>query len=203
MRGAQLNEQETFCLTVSTADSAKAFGMIAKFERPGKSARISFSDGFMSVSVAQTVREMPAQGSWARPVFFRTLTLGAFAKTPPTRAHVVIRVDDGKLMFDNFGVSCSFVALEESGGDPGLEDSVKGALRILSRYHLDRTDIDQLVANAKPDYAMLWGPADESILADIASAWTFLAPHGVEAAEIRRVVNERLRGALKSPGRSK
>ena len=69
----------------------------------------------------------------------------------------------------------------------------------LASYRVTAAEIEELLNEASPENARLWGPNDGRVIEDVAKAWNCLAAHGVETSAIRRLIDRKTRESFKSP----
>ena len=77
------------------------------------------------------------------------------------------------------------------------EELIDEAAKILKPLLIKRSDLDELISEARAKGTATWSMEDKRTTSIIAKAWVLLAPLGVETSEIRRLVDQAVRNAWK------
>lgn len=196
-----MHAEGEFCLDVTVQQLTKAMKLLAKFEKSGQWAYLNFENAVLTLSVGKTSESMPASGSWPQQVSIRASNVAALAQKPPPAKTVTLRVLEGRFYVGEFKVPCK---IGPSGSDADqvydFDRRVDAAVTKLARYKIDKRKIVELAGRARPENASLWQGDDEKLLAIVAEVWQILAPLGVEACDIRRMINEASREAFGAKG---
>lgn len=198
-----MHAEGKFCLDVTVQDLKKAMKVLAKFEKSGKWAYLTFENAALILSVGGTSESMPASGSWPQPVSIRASTVAALAQKPPTAKTVTLRVLKDRFHVGEFRVPCK---IEPSDADADADQvydfdrRVDAAVTKLARYKIGRDRIVELAGRVRKKNVALWQGGDEGQLAIVAEVWQILAPLGIEACEIRRMMNQASREAFGAKG---
>ena len=188
-------------LEVSRADLAQALKIVVRAigKRSGD-AKLSFHDGSLSTEAANTTADATARGTWAYPIFVSASWIRGMAKCLPAGDPIHLRVDGGRLYTNRHSGPCSGTPskqpepAERSAIDEDL--LISKAARILKPLRIGKSHLEELVAEARAR-GTAWSAEDEKTLGIVVKAWMLLAPLGVEAADIRRLVDKAVRNAWK------
>lgn len=105
---------------------------------------------------------------------------------------MTLKVSDGKLFSRDWGCPCRIGTDDPEDEDAArLANDLQSVVRILSKFQITETEVEELIATGDRSKAGLWSPDDEGILVDIARAWTILFRYGIEPCDIRRVLHRR------------
>jgi hypothetical protein len=95
-------------------------------------------------------------------------------------------------------------AIEAAGLAPGVaaaqqkvESILRRAATVLQLYGVTEGELMELVEKHAADTSCAFQDADKGVIKRIAEAWTLLAPLGIEAGEIKALVDESIRNAWK------
>jgi hypothetical protein len=188
-------------LEVSRADLAQALKFVVRAigKRPGD-ASLSFQDGSLSIEAANTMADATARGTWPHPIFVSASWIRGMAKGLPAGDPIHLRVDAGRLYTNRHSGPCAGTPskrpepAERSAIDEDL--LISKAARILKPLRIGKSHLEELVAEARAR-GTAWSAEDEKTLGIVVKAWMLLAPLGVEAADIRRLVDNAVRTAWK------
>jgi hypothetical protein len=188
-----------YCLTVSARDLARAFHLLTKFEKSSTRAELTFATDVLAIRVGGTMEEMPACGSWpAAPVIIRARTGAVLRRVPLTGNSITLRVSDGKLYANTFGVPCE-IGQSDLREEDNYEVRIEKAAGLLARFRVTRQQVEELAMQGRPDNAALWQAADLEMFSKVSQVWELLAPLGVEGCDIRRLINDSTRSAFTGP----
>jgi hypothetical protein len=107
-------------------------------------------------------------------------------------------VENGKLFAQDLGVACVAGADQQANEEIAeRQRHVNAAAAALNRYGVTAAEIEEMVQEADHDTARLWGPNDDKVVRDVATAWQCLASYGVETSAIRRLLVKKSRDLWK------
>jgi hypothetical protein len=188
----------TFALEVESAQLVQALKRVGAQTKKAEWIHLQYRLGLLVISAGETAAELRAAGSWPQVISVARSWAQAVVKYPLPSSVTVLRMENGKLFAQELGVACIV------GGDPKDNEEiaerqrhVSAAAAALARYGVTTSEIEDLVRQADDEVARLWGPNEERLVRDVATAWQCLATYGVEASEIRRLLVRKSRDLWK------
>ncbi|MBE0656250.1 MAG: hypothetical protein IH602_01095 [Bryobacteraceae bacterium] len=114
-----------------------------------------------------------------------------------------MRLDDGRVITES--LSCVVV---DPGAKTELVNAQDRARRIskataaLKAFRVGEDDIEHLIDRSELEGTHRYHPDEDRLLKSVAEAWTALAVFGVSADEIHKLVQQQIRQAWSTGGRS-
>jgi hypothetical protein len=189
-----------FSLDVDSTRLTRALNYLRKFEPRTEFVHLKYDSGMLIVSIGKTSRDVPATGAWLSSVSVGRTWAKALTEAPFEAAITTLRIAEGRLWARNFGVEYSLdPRLEETEETLKRQDDISAVCQILASHKVTIQEIGELIDQADPGKASLWGPGDGRIIDDVASAWKQLASYGVQASAIRSLLDSKLRKLYTRP----
>lgn len=187
-------DQNAFALHVDTIQLTRALKRLLRCETRIRLVDLRYDSEALSVSMGRTSCDVPATGTWPRPVSVARAWAKALATKPFEAAITTLRQAEGILDARGFKTRCSFdPRTEETESLVKRDEDVVGAHRILTRYKITKREVRALIGAASSATTRLWGPGDDRLIEDIAFAWRRMAIYGVEPSDIRRLIDRKSR----------
>jgi hypothetical protein len=196
------SSDQPYRLEVSRADLAQALKIVARAIRKGPGdASLRFGEGSLSIDAYNTVADAPACGTWPLPIFVGTSWISRLARRLPAGDPINLRVDAGRLYANRYSEPCAWTPREQPAPaePPPIDEDllIHEAVRILKPLRVRRSQLVELVSEARAKTTASWSVEEKKMIAIVAKAWVLLAPLGVETADIRRLVDKAVRNAWK------
>jgi hypothetical protein len=190
-------DPNAFSLDVGTLRLTQAWKNPLRVDPLAELVRLKYDSGILTVSIGRASRDVPATGVWPQHVCVGRTWAEALATTPNEGAITVLRHSEGKLWARDF--KCSVEPCpEESEESVKREEDLQAAYQILAPFNVTKPDVSVLVEGADSTSARLWGPDEVGLIDDIAQEWKRLAIYGVEASDIRRLIDRKSRELWKA-----
>jgi hypothetical protein len=187
-----------FALEVETAPLVQALKRISTQPKRADWVHLQYRLGLLVISAGETRVDLRAAGSWPKVISVARSWVPALLKYSLPPDVTALRVDNGKLFVQDLGVACISGADSKDNEELGeRERHVSAATVALSRYGVSLQEITELLREADPEVARLFGRSDEKIIRDVATAWQCLASYGVEPSAIRRLLMRKSRDLWK------
>ena len=188
----------TFALDVETAQLVQALKRIVAQPKKADWIHLQYRLGLLLISTGETSFDLRAAGSWPQVISVARSWAQAVSRYPLPPEVTALRVENGKLFAQDLGVACIVGADAKDNEEiADRQTHTSAAAAALTRYGVTTQEIDELVREADPAIARLWGPHDDKIARDVANAWQCLAHYGVEPSEIRRLLVRKSRDLWK------
>jgi hypothetical protein len=193
-----------FALEVETAQLMQGLKRISTQAKRAEWIHLQYRLGLLMLSAGETSVEVRAAGWWPQVISVPRSWAPAVLKYPLPSTVTTLRTDNGKLFAQDLGVACI------TGADPKHNEEfgerqrhVSAAAAALARYSVTVQEVDELLREADPEIARLWGPNDDKIVRDVATAWQCLASYGVEPSGIRRLLIRKSRDLWKDSAKNR
>jgi hypothetical protein len=184
----------TYFLEVDTSVFTDALKKLCRIEKSVRQVLLKFQGGQLSIHAGPTQYDLPARGSWGKPVSVDRAWAEALVRNPPDAAVTTLKIVGGKLDTRDFLVPCSIQERTEEDEELiARRRNITGARQALSAYQVTEHEIDQLIDAGDRAKAAMWAPGEERMIEQVANAWKQLASYGVECSEIRALLNQKLR----------
>ena len=164
---------------------------------------LGYANGALTISWAGSSEQVPAKGQWPAAVFVPSGWLRALAKALPAADPLSMRLDNGRVITES--LSCVVV-------DPGAQSDlvsaqdrarrISKAVAALRAFRVGEDDIEHLIDRSELEGHYRYHPDEDRLLKSVAEAWTALAVFGVSADEIHKLVQQQIRQAWSTGGRS-
>jgi hypothetical protein len=191
-----------FALEVESGPFVQALKRISTQPKRADWVHLQYRLGLLVISSGETSVQLRAAGSWPQVTSVARSWVPALLKYPLPADVTSLRVENGKLFVQDLGVACI------AGADPKDNEEiaerqrhVTAAAAALAKYSVGPQEIEDLLREADPEVARLWGPNDDKTARDVAMAWQCLASYGVEPSAIRRLLIRKSRDLWKDSGR--
>jgi len=164
---------------------------------------LGYANGALTISWAGSSEQVPAKGQWPATVFVPSGWLRALAKALPETDPLSMRLDNGRVITKS--LSCAVV---DPGTQTELVDAQERARRIskaaaaLKAFRVGEDDIEHLIDRSELEGHHRYHPDEDRLLKSVAEAWAALAVFGVSADEIHKLVQQQIRQAWSTGGRS-
>lgn len=188
----------TFALELETAQLVQALKRISTLAKRGEWIHLQYRLGLLVISSGDASVDLRASGSWPQVISVPRSWAPALLRYPLASDVTLLRVENGKLYAQDLGIACIAGEdprhIEEAGE---RERHIAAAAAALARYGVTPQEVEELLHHAEPDTARLWGPGDDKIIRDVATAWQCVASYGVETSAIRQLLNRKSRALWK------
>lgn len=192
-----------FTLEVETPQLMQALKRISTQSKRAEWIHLQYRLGLLVLSSGETSTEVRAAGSWPQVISVPRSWAPAMLKYPLPATVTTLRADNGKLFAQDLGVACIAGADSKHNEEFGeRQRHVSAAAAALARYGVTAQEVDELLRDADAESARLWGPNDDRIIRDVATAWQCLASYGVEPSGIRRLLVRKSRDLWKDSAKS-
>jgi hypothetical protein len=193
-----------FAIEVETTQLVQALKRIGTQAKKAEWVHLQYHPGLLVISAGEISCEVRASGSWSQAISVTRSWAAALLRFPLSSEVTALRVENGKLYAQELGVACIMGSDAKSNEEVAeRQKHVNAAAAALNRYGVTGQEIEQLVGEADDAVARLWGPGDERVVRDVATAWQCLASYGVEASAIRRLLVKKSRDLWKDSGRGR
>ena len=189
-------------LEVSRADLTHAVEIVAGLMgKRASGASLRFDDGWLFIEAGGGLAKAPARGTWPFTIIVGASWVRRLAKSMPAGDPVHLRVDHGRIYVNRYSEPCAWTpadyALNPEVHKVDEKQRILEAARILKPLLINRSDLEELVSEARAKGTASWSAEEKKMIAIVAKAWELLAPLGVETPDIRRLVDRAVRNAWK------
>ena len=192
------NGRSSFALEVETAQLVQALKRIVAQGKGAEWIHLQYRLGLLVLSTGEATFELRAAGSWPHVISVAKSWAPAVLRFALPAEVTLLRAENGKLFAQDLGVACLAGAdAKDNEAIAERQKHVSAAAAALNRYGVTAQEVEQLVGEADGEVARLWGPNDDKAIRDVANAWQCLAPYGVEASAIRRLLVRKSRDLWK------
>jgi hypothetical protein len=189
-------------LEVGRADLAQALKIVARVvgKDPGD-ASLRFDDGHLSIEAFGTVASAPARGVWPVPIFVRASWVRRLARRMPSGDPLRLEMREDRIYLERYSEPCALTptAVPPNPDLPQIDQEwlIEEAARILKPLLIKKSDLEELVSEARAKRTASWSTDERRMTAIVAKAWVLLAPLGIETTDIRRLMEKTVRNAWK------
>jgi len=196
-------------LLIGRADLAEALRIVAHLMGKRVSgASLTYEDGWLFIAAGRAVAKAPARGFWPLTIVVPSSWVRRLGRSLPPGDPVSLRVENGRIYANSYSEPCQW-SIEELPLHPSVNDAPTRASRIfeaataLKPFLVGREDIESLIKEVHARGNPMWREEEAPMIAAVAKAWEFLAPLGVETADLRRIVDMAVRDAWKAKAKQK
>jgi hypothetical protein len=192
-----------FALEVETAQLVQTLKRIGQ-RKKAEWVHLRYHLGLLVISAGDASFELRAAGAWPQVISVARSWAPAVLKFSLPPSFTTLRVENGKLFAQDLGVAC-IIGAGSRGNEEVAErrKHVSAAAAALHRFAVSTQEIEDLLSEADPEIARLWGPGDDRIARDVANAWQCLTSYGVEPSAIRRLLIRKSRDLWKDAPKSR
>jgi len=189
-------------LEIGRADLIQALKIVARaIGQDTEEASLHFEDGHVSIEACGTVANSPANGVWPVRVFVPVSWVRRLARRMPPGDPVRLQMREGRIYLERYSEPCALTQAEppvdSKSPQVNAERLIQEAARILKPLRIKRSDLEELVSEARAKGTASWSLDEKRMTAIVAKAWVLLAPLGIETADIRRLMEKTVRNAWK------
>lgn len=165
--------------------------------KAARTVRLGWADSSLVIEAGESMVRISAKGKWPAMVLADVSWVRTLAKKMPTGDPLALRVHDGRLYVNRYSVPCAFdlegLPAVPGPAEPDEKRLLQNAAEVLKPLLLTTSDVEKMIAEARERGISTWQHHDKKMIEIVARAWKFLAPLGVETADIRRVVDDAVR----------
>ena len=189
-------------LSVGRADLTHALKIVARgIGRYAGEANLRFENGLLSVEAHGTVASAPASGVWPIPIFVQASWVRRLSRRMPPGDPLRLEIKEDRIYLERYSEPCALTpkAIPANPDLPQIDQKglIEEAAKVLKPLLIKRSDLEELVAEARAKGAVPWSIDEKRMTSIIAKAWVLLAPLGVDTTDIRRLVDKAVRNAWK------
>ena len=189
-------------LSVERSDFTHALKIVTRgIGKYAGEASLRFENGLLSVEAHGTVASAPASGAWPIPIFVQASWVRRLARRMPPGDPLRLEIKEGRIYVERYSEPCALTptAIPANPDRPQIDEEglIEEAAKVLKPLLIKRSDLEELVAEARTNGAASWSADERKMTSIVANAWILLAPLGIETSDIRRLVDKAVRNAWK------
>lgn len=164
-------------------------------------ARLQFENGIFSVEAHGTGASASASGAWPVPIFVHASWVRRMSRRMPPGDPLRLEIKEDRIYLERYSEPCALTpkAIPTNPDLPQIDEKglVEEAAKVLKPLLIKRSELEELVAEARAKGTASWSKDEKRMTAIVAKAWVLLAPLGVETTDIRRLIEKTVRNAWK------
>ena len=189
-------------LSVGRADLTHALKIVTRaIGKYAGQACLRFENGLLSVEAHGTVASAPASGAWPIPIFVHASWVRRLSRRMPPGDPLRLEIKEDRIYLERYSEPCALTptAIPANPDLPQIDEKglIEEAAKVLKPLLVKRSDLEELVAEARAKGAVPWSSDEKKMTSIVAKAWVILAPLGIETTDIRRLVDKAVRNAWK------
>ncbi|MGH9667755.1 MAG: hypothetical protein ACRD9L_25335 [Bryobacteraceae bacterium] len=189
-------------LAIGRADLTHALKIVIRgIGKYAGEASLRFENGLLSVEAHGTVASAPASGAWPIPIFVPASWVRRLARRMPPGDPLRLQIKGDRIYLERYSEPCALTptVITANPDLPQIDETrlIEEAAKVLKPLLIKRSDLEELVAEARVKGAASWSTDEKKLTSTVAKAWVLLAPLGIETTDIRRLVDKAVRNAWK------
>ena len=189
-------------LSIGRADLTHALKIVTRgIGKYAGQASLRFENGLLSVEAHGTVASAPASGAWPIPIFVHASWVRRLSRRMPLGDPLRLEIKEDRIYLERYSEPCALTptAIPANPDLPQIDEKglIEEAAKVLKPLLVKRSDLEELVAEARANGAASWSTDEKKMASIVAKAWVILARLGVETTDIRRLVHKAVRNAWK------
>ena len=187
-------------LDVPRADLAQALKIAAGLmSKRAAGASLCFEEGWLYIESGEAIAKAPARGVWPVTIVVGASWVRRLARSIPSGDPVRLHIEDGRLYANRYSEPCVWTPVDRPVKPelpaPDEKRLILEAATVLKPLLVGWADLEALVVKTRARGPAAWRQEEKTMITLIARAWEILAPFGVETADIRKLVDRRVRNA--------
>lgn len=189
-------------LALGRADLTHGLKIVARgIGKHAGEASLRFENGLLSVEAHGTVASAPASGAWPIPIFVHASWVRRLARRMPSGDPLRLQIKEDRIYLERYSEPCAVTptVIPPNPDLPQIDEDglIEEAAKVLKPLLIKRSDLEELVAEARAKGAASWSSDERKMTAIVARAWVLLAPLGIETTDMRRLLDKAVRNAWK------